>query len=87
MQVTGTVYKIEDYKDKENRERKRLVLCDRQSNAMNAMAEELYIEVPLQGDGKDLKPGDLVSFWGRLTFYQNGRAGFQVRGEYKVTKS
>lgn len=87
MQVTGTVYKIEEYKDKKGTDRRRLVLCDRASNAINAQAEEVYFEVPLQGDGKDLKLNDLVTFWGRLSFFQNGRAGFQVKGEYKVVKS
>jgi hypothetical protein len=85
MQITGAVHKIEtrpargDYP-----ERRVLILTDRNGPGMDALAEELYFEVELQGDGKGLKVGQIVTFWGRPTYYKNGKMGLACKDAYKV---
>ena len=85
MQVTGAVHKIETRPaNGPYPERVVLVLSDRNGPGLDAQAEELYFEVDLQGDGKKLKAGQLVTFWGRPTYYKNGKMGMACREAYKV---
>jgi hypothetical protein len=85
MQIMGAVHKIEtrpargDYP-----ERRVLILTDRNGPGMDALAEELYFEVELQDDGKSLKVGQIVTFWGRPTYYKNGKMGLACKDKYKV---
>ncbi len=85
MQVMGAVHKIEvrPARDKYP-ERSVLVLTDRNGPALTDLAEETYFEVELQGDGKNLKAGDMVSFWGRFSWSRGNTVGVQCRGQYKV---
>jgi hypothetical protein len=85
MQVTGAVHKIEvrPARDKYP-ERTVLVLTDRNGPALTDLAEETYFEVDLQGDGKSLKAGDMVSFWGRFSWARGNTIAVQCRGQYKV---
>jgi len=85
MQVTGAVHKIEVRPAREKYPEKTvLVLTDRNGPALTDLAEETYFEVDLQGDGKNLKAGDIVGFWGRFSWARGNTIGFQCRGQYKV---
>ena len=85
MQVTGAVHKIEvrPARDKYP-EKSVLILTDRSGPAISDLAEETYFEVDLQGDGKSLKAGDMVSFWGRFSWGRGSTMGVVCRGAYKV---
>lgn len=85
MQVQGAVHKIEvrPARDKYP-ERTVLILTDRTGPGLNDQAEETYFELELQGDGKDLKVGTMISFWGRFSWSRGSTVGFQCRGPYKV---
>ena len=85
MQVTGAVHKIEVRPARDKYPEKTvLVLTDRNGPALTDLAEETYFEVDLQGDGKALKAGDIVTFWGRFSWARGNTIGFQCRDKYKV---
>ena len=85
MQITGAVHKIEVRPARDKYPEKTvLVLTDRNGPALTDLAEETYFEVDLQGDGKSLKAGDMVAFWGRFSWARGNTLGFQCRGPYKV---
>ena len=85
MQVTGAVHKVEvrPARDKYP-EKSVLILTDRAGPNITDLAEETYIEVDLQGDGKNLKLGDIVSFWGRFSWARGNTMAFQCRGKYII---
>ena len=86
MQVSGAVHKVEFRPARDKYPEKHiLVLTDRAGPLLTDLAEETYIEVELQGDGKDLRAGDLVSFWGRFQWCRGSALCFECRGPYKVT--
>lgn len=85
MHVTGAVHKIEERPARDKYPaRTVLVLSDRSGSSLSDQAEETFFEIDLQGDGKSLKQGDLVSFWGRFSWARGATIGFQCRGPYKV---
>lgn len=85
MQVVGAVHKIEVRPARDQYPEKTvLILTDRSGPALSDLAEETYFELELQGDGKTLKAGDMVSFWGRFSWARGSTVGFQCRGAYKV---
>lgn len=84
MQVMGAVHKIETRPARGDfPERRVLILTDRNGPGLDAQAEELYFEVDLQGDGKGLKAGQMVTFWGRPTYYKNGKMGGACKDAYR----
>lgn len=85
MQVKGAVHKIEVRPARgEYPEKVVLVLTDRNGPLLSDLAEETYIEVDLQGDGKNLKAGDIISFWGRFIYAQKSTLFFRASGQYAV---
>jgi len=85
MMVTGTVHKVETRPARDKYpERRVLVLADRAGPGLNDPAEETYFEVDLQGDGKNLKLGDVVSFWGQFSWARGSIIGFRTKEAYKV---
>jgi len=85
MQVTGLVHKIEERPAKGDYPAKTvLILADSAGPSLSDLSEETFIEIELQGDGKSLKKGDVVSFWGRFSWGRGSTMGFVVRNKYKV---
>jgi len=85
MQVLGAVHKIELRPARgEYPEKTVLILTDRSGPNLSDQAEEMYFEVELQGDGKSLKAGDMVTFWGRFVYARGTSLFFECRGQYKV---
>lgn len=85
MFVTGAVHKIEVRPAREKYPEKNvLILTDRSGPLLTDRAEETYVEVDLQGDGKSLKAGDMVSFWGRFSWGRGSTMGVTTREAYKV---
>lgn len=86
MHVSGMVHKVEvrPATEKYPKERKVLILTDRSGPNLSDPAEETYFEVECQGDEKNLKLGDMVTFWGRFSWARGNTIGFTCKGAYKV---
>jgi len=88
MRIRGTVESIEEYPDKDKVIRKRIVLVDRESKELTSLFESIFLvpnlpeDVPL----KDITHGALIEFWGKPTYFDKGRMGFQVKSGFKIIK-
>ena len=76
MQITGRMWKIEDYEKKDKSKGQRVVLLDENEKGQS---EECFIEV--SADSIKFKKDAMVTFWGSVTFMNGQRLSVQPRGE------
>jgi len=83
MKVIGRVWtEVEKYKDKNNKEHVAVVLIDEDGQGRSS-AQFFRVEVP---DAEKYKRGQLLAFWGVVSYANAGNVRFRPEGAVEVLK-